>query len=391
MANQFVTREIAILDEHDLVDDDGNVVMSLTADKLNKIADNNNRRIEETGDETPIVIGHTKDDAVEKAQPEIVGWAKRFTVKPLFNTGRKAIWVMARFMKNKIDKVKNFPRRSVELWLRKMMVDPISLLGATTPERDLGVLKFANGDHRYSTPTVSDTSTPMNDNVDSIVQKVLQALQQTDVWKAMEAQMGQGEQVPQDDGLGGDEGGDMPLDDEPIPGDGGGDDVPLDDDLEDEPKQYNAVAGYPSGSNVAIPAGDRKRMQRDQKRGQLARLQASHKQLMKQNADLLLRFQRSEREKDLIQLESEGFQFDRAEELEDLAALPDNVYRKRLNLIRKRYSKAPVGGRGFHTVTETRGGKERTRDQVQGVIEYAQKHGLSYEQAVAKMEGEKVF
>src|SRR5579859_5194319 len=101
---------------------------------LGRIAANNNRRVKETGDWTPIVIGHTKDNAPENEQPEIVGYASNFTVKPLFRTGRYAIHAVCRFFKNKLDKVKNFPRRSVELWVTREEVDPISLLGATSPQ-----------------------------------------------------------------------------------------------------------------------------------------------------------------------------------------------------------------------------------------------------------------
>ena len=95
-----------------------------------------------TGDATPLVIGHTTDGKSEKSQPEIVGFATNFTVGPLFNTGRQAIFADFHVLKDKVELANQYPRRSVELWPKRWEIDPISLLGATTPERDLGILQL---------------------------------------------------------------------------------------------------------------------------------------------------------------------------------------------------------------------------------------------------------
>lgn len=99
--------------------------MEVDEKKLHAIARNGNRRVRSTGDYTPVVIGHTSDDAPEDKQPEIVGYAHNFSVKPLLKTGRKAIHCTVKFFKNKMEKVKKYPRRSVELWLNKLEIDPI--------------------------------------------------------------------------------------------------------------------------------------------------------------------------------------------------------------------------------------------------------------------------
>lgn len=137
--------DVFILDEHVLNDDDGSQVAVVDRAVLEQIARNNNSRIDRTGDLTPVVIGHTRERQREEAQPEIVGWADNFKVVPFFNTGKYAIQCDMHIKNTPAgsadDLADKFPRRSVELWLKRKEIDPISLLGATTPERDLGPMR----------------------------------------------------------------------------------------------------------------------------------------------------------------------------------------------------------------------------------------------------------
>lgn len=388
MDQYVVKHNVPILDEHDLVDDEGRVLVNLDDSFLQRVARNNNQRIKETGDETPIIVGHTKDGLPERHQPEIVGWASNFRVRRLFKTGRKAIFATMRFLKDKIQVVKQLPRRSVELWLKKMVIDPISLLGSTTPERDLGLLRFSKDNQTYS--PVFPSEDQMDNDKNALVQAVLAALKETDVWKFVESQMNDAG----GDDLGGDIGGmdDMPpVDDEmALEGDedmdlGGDDDVPLDDDEDEDPKkQYSA-----SGTNTGIPMLDRVKMQRDSLKIRLARVEAAEKQKDKVIKDLQLKFQRAERDKDLLQLESEGYLFDRAEELEDLVGVPEKQYKKRLQMIKKRYQKAPVGELGIYTADRS----ERSsvsKDKMARVVALASEKGISYPEALKQVEGERV-
>lgn len=394
MNDAYLEREIALLDEHDLVDDDGNVVMSLDEDKLHRIADNNNRRVEDTGDEVPIIIGHTKDDAPEQHQPEIVGWVRKFSVKPLFKTGRKAVFGVARFMKSKIDKIRQFPRRSVELWLKKMMIDPVALLGATTPDRDLGLLKFAaNGEQTYTPLSPEEDAMETNSNVDEIVQKVIAALQQTDVWKFVESQMAEQQEAPEGDvppeeGLPGSD------QDEAVPPVAG--EVPPEEGQpaeEEEPAKYSM--GGSSGTNTFVPGGTGRPKVQYQARNEVVKLQAANHTLSKENHVLRLRLSRAQREKDLIQLETEhGILLDRNEELDFVTGMPDKQYKSYLDKIRKRYQKAPVGGRMYHTAERSRpvgSPSNRSKAEVDKVVEYAARKGIGYEEALSEMAGEKVF
>jgi hypothetical protein len=387
----IVKHHVPILDEHDLKDAKGNVVISLDSGKLQEIVNVNNKRISGTGDEIPLVIGHTKDDAPEHEQPEIVGYATNLQVEPFFKTGRKCITATFKFFKDTVGKVRSFPRRSIELWLSDYKIDPISLLGATTPERDLGLLRLSKtGVKKYQ--RTMDMDEQMNDQNNSmggpnqeIVEAVLSALQQTDVWQFLSQlaqQAGQEEPAPE-----GDMGAmppeaaaaEMPMEGEPAVGaeepmpEEGGEEAPPEEPVEEEqPVQASKHNKYD--------------------RIKLSRVEQENQVLQRELQGLKLKFQRAEREKDLIELEAEGFMLDRGEELELVSGMPDNKYKAHLQIIRKRYQKAPLGGRANY-YTESRSGVQRgrTKDEVNAAIDYATSHGITYAEALDKMNAEKVY
>jgi len=127
----FVLKEAKIQDERT----GGTVTLDKT--RLQKIADIQNERVVTTGDATPIIIGHTRKNLLEKDQPPVTGLATRFEVVKFGKVwGLQATpWAMPQ------DKVnfEKFPRRSCELWTDPDLIDPISLLGANTPRLDLGL------------------------------------------------------------------------------------------------------------------------------------------------------------------------------------------------------------------------------------------------------------
>lgn len=465
-------KAVPILDEHTLKDDDGEELMEVDATKLQEIADKNNRRIAETGDLTPVIIGHTLDDKAEKEQPEIVGYAHNFRVAPFKHTGRKALVADMKFMADKKAIVNAHPRRSVELWLTDWKIDPIALLGATTPERDLGLLQLSREGTRKIRRILYEKS-PMflntgpsdvnggqteNPETQAIVMQVVEALQQTDVWQWLQQQMQEqsaAAAVPPEAALGPDAG--LPpepgleegLYDEPglededeYPEDEEDEDYDDEDEDEDEEDEdrvdYSAVS-MPSGTNTFTPSAisphrkmsrtpapqrvqpgrdrqpaqpsrqpakrryqaprqpqidpevaERIRLAMDARRGQMARYAAHLQHLDRENQELRLKFQRTERERDLIQLESEGFLLDRVEELDYVADLPDDVYKRHLNTIRKRYQRAPIGALHFsasdlRSKAPTAG---RDKDRAIQVAEYAAKKGISYASALSDLEGE---
>ena len=112
--------------------------------ELELVANRSNRRIEETGDFAPVVIGHTSSES-SAAKPPKIGWAGPFRLGWLTPAKDKlAILADFRIEKDKVGLLKEYPRRSAEIWAEEnyedMYLDPISLLGADTPWSDMGVL-----------------------------------------------------------------------------------------------------------------------------------------------------------------------------------------------------------------------------------------------------------
>lgn len=135
--------DVKVLDEHELDGDDGKPAAYVDRAVLEEIARNNNNRVYTTGDPAPLIVGHTSDDPQAPERP-VVGYAVNYRVKESRDpkTGRAvyAIHTDYKVRKDREHVIEDFPRRSVELWLGRKELDPIALLGGTTPERDLGVI-----------------------------------------------------------------------------------------------------------------------------------------------------------------------------------------------------------------------------------------------------------
>lgn len=452
MPKYIIKKDVPILDEHTLHDEDGNPIVTFDAKKLEQIAARNNARIAKTGDLIPLVIGHTKDDADETEQPEIVGYAKDLCVKPFKKTGKKAIHAKFLFFKDKVAKARNFPRRSIELWLTDGKIDPISLLGATTPERDLGllqleksgaVIQLAKGGRRKYQRLIDDQPQPKEKtnamDEKAVVAAVMKALEQSAVWKWAEGKMKEEEAEEGEPGLGEElpgEGEDLDLEGEELPDEEG---VPGEEAVEEEPEveeeeeeghepvRYSAGAAAPSGSNTSTPAfGATNRNPSNmhkksgvsnhnvQKKGHgqygsasgtqklsrrrddtLVRFQKAIRKTQLENAELRLKFQRAERERDLLALAAEGYDFDPVEELDYCQQLPDDHYNYHLQRIRKRYQRAPVGDArfdlGFSRNPQPASANGNGAAQAAAIRDYALKNGISYEDAMTKFEGEQTF
>lgn len=118
--------------------------LCFTRKELQKVVDRSNKRINDTGDFAPVVIGHTSNDPYAPKPPKI-GWAGPFKLGWLNkNKDKYAILADFRIEKDKVPLLKEYPRRSAEIWAEEkyedMYLDPISLLGADTPWADMGVL-----------------------------------------------------------------------------------------------------------------------------------------------------------------------------------------------------------------------------------------------------------
>lgn len=186
----FVVLERPMFKEHwtrECRDEDGAISSESTylgKDELKGIADRCNERIADTGDFAPIIINHTTDDG--QVENEIIGFSGPYRVGTFGNLKPKAtiygkMWVF----KGKEEKLRQYPRLSVEYWCSEEnpadgYFDPVSLLGARTPELDLGVhyakdatgrrlMRYSKEGHfRYeaASPGGSNTSVPALVGVD---------------------------------------------------------------------------------------------------------------------------------------------------------------------------------------------------------------------------------
>ena len=157
--------DFAIIDECDFVDRKTGQRVNLDKTRLQKIANEQNRLVAERNSAPVICLGHTKDDVPEEDQPPVVGYATAFRLGR-FKDGRHAIfarpWAKPGSVQLKADSpsktyvqiFKDNPQRSSEVWLNPDSINPIALLGSTTPRRDLGIHLVLSkiGSHEYADP-----------------------------------------------------------------------------------------------------------------------------------------------------------------------------------------------------------------------------------------------
>lgn len=186
--SQFViVPHVAVVDEFTASDEKGNPIAHIDDAVLTRIVDKMQQREAETGDLCPLVIGHTTKDTPETEQPPVVGFARSWHKGPLFDTGRNAAFADFWIYKIDVDRVRKHPRRSAEVRIRTSEIDPISLLGATTPARDLGILKLSrDGSLSYVSPgeleMPNDAGTDVNKLGElPIFKQLLDAVQQLTV------------------------------------------------------------------------------------------------------------------------------------------------------------------------------------------------------------------
>ncbi len=151
-----ISHDIPIFDEHEVeepqYDAEGNRVgtkkLRYTRKVLQAMAENMNRRIADTGDLTALCLGHTPTPEQRRAgvsQPPLVGFAGPFYVGTIGNEKPRAAIIAKDWgiYRDEADKVRKFPRRSVEVWREPdpmdRYIEPIALLGAEVPRRDLGL------------------------------------------------------------------------------------------------------------------------------------------------------------------------------------------------------------------------------------------------------------
>lgn len=402
LGDDYVTvPAVPLLDEHVLTDRTGQTEAVIDAAFLNVVAANNNARVERTGDATPLVIGHTRDGAPETEQPPLVGYATNFRVGDFDASGRQALFADFHVRRDRGDVLRDYPRRSVELWVKKQEIDPISLLGATTPERDLGILKYSRRDDTaFSLPSpglpMTDAKTkpkpkryaaddePKGDAAKPQPQpKPPEPPKPDDVAAAEKGETSDSREIstkldkllaliaPIAEMLGeamkGDDADEQPKgddtdaaaadDDAPADDDASGgesaDEADADDDLlgPADPADAESEKDAAEFHDTPVRFGQYDlprvaKMNRD--KDDVVKLQRQHDALAKQHADLLLKYSRLDADKKVAELERDGYQFaDRDEDVETLARLSTDAAKKHfVEKIKKNYKRDAVASTG---------------------------------------------
>jgi hypothetical protein len=312
----------------------------VTKERLQKIANARNEQIARTGNMAPILVGHSRLDLPEYAKAKwspTVGWADNFEVGDHPDDGRPTMYARHKFYPTAEvggetmtarEIMRRFPHRSVEVHLGRNTLDAISLLApGNTPMQEHGLLRL----EASANPTATASEAPMGDRCDELISALMAVLEQ----------FAGGQQNAADPAAAppGAPGGAAPMPEGP------------------GPQQYAACGP----ANAALPETPEKvRMQANQDAIRETRENARVKQLETDLASLKLQYQRERREKDLIQLEAEGYDFDRSEELADLTPLADDAYAKALDRIKKRYQRVPAGREPIRTAAVPEGGSDNS-------------------------------
>jgi len=391
---------IPVFDEHPGAEEELDI--DFTPEVLQQIIDACNQRIEDTGDLVPVTDGHTSDNS-QDPEPEILGFAENFRLGDLGNTNpRKAIFCDIHVYKDKMERVKQLPRRSIELWQdmvadpivfkedKKTPIDSVALLGAERPARDLGLLfkKKSNAKSKYR----YELQERENMDQEALIKACLEALQATPQWALLDEQMKQreeGQEAHEDEDKGKFEhiGFDELVKKIKAENPSYSDEEARATAAKIGDKKYG-VEGMAEKSAEARKAkesyseahveeededGDSEheheeehddeklspaklRMQRDQMKRKYAKLESQYQALATKVEALETEKRIADRKADLLQLEGEGYVFDMAEEVEYVADMEPVRYSKHLAKIRKNYGKAPVGVNIKPAVVKAEGG-----------------------------------
>lgn len=411
--NDFEVTVIAVVDEFKMTDDEGSLVAQLDAKYLQRLVARMNAREAETGDMAPIVIGHTKDGMAEVQQPQIVGYGRNWSVGPLFDTGRQAAFCQAWVYKvNKLtidgeeviltasEVAKRWPRRSAEVWTNRHEIDPISLLGATTPARDLGLMKLSRtGSLTYYSPGDSPVPTPQspdiagaaaglsgsNETMTNLLQQILAGINGLKDALAPAPAPDAGAPVagaPPGAAPAGAPGGDTELTDDELaqllggsgdqgaPGAGGD---PDDQSRKGDKPVQNSGMGYPGGANTRVT----------DPQVRLSRMEEEVSALRNENARIKL-------SATLTKIRESGVDVDPNDEalISDLAAMPPEIRDRQVARL-KLQRKAPVNP-SFNledAINKSTDGTQKrmsTPEQTQAVIKLARDKKITFEVAAAE-------
>ncbi len=375
--SDFVMIERPVFKEH--VNRDGD---KIDEKALRRICRNCNSRIRDTGDFAPLVVGHTDDEG--RNDPEVIGFVGPFRMGRIGRVKSvAAIYAKQWVRREHAEKLKKYPRLSVEYWADKDdpangHFDPVSLLGAETPELDLGIHYQRNREGktimRYQRAIRYQAATPggapntclpgmvsgkkkKNDyakepgsmtpeDLNQLIEAMQPIIKQM-VSEAMNPVPLEGEPEttppPVDDAMP-DEGmppaGDPMADAPPAGPEMDMGDVPDEvADDEDEPEKYEADGMAKMYRRERDNYRAKYSKELTARRAAESRLQELESEIGEFRAEK----QRVERYSKLKELRDEGFMIEPDEELAEVADLSDNQFAKHCERIQAKYQRVPMG------------------------------------------------
>jgi hypothetical protein len=319
-----VDPHVAVFDAHDGNEEGYDI--NFDEKILKEICLNTNKRIIDTGDMSPIYAGHIEDDLPEDEQGELLGFATNFHMGTIGDVDpRPCIFADFKWLKTKYERAKEYPRRSIELWLDDMVVDCVAGL-KRRPQRNLGLLfEKNNSKAKYRRICLFEKDTHMGEI--HVPDTALPEPQAPNDWTKLvrdEVVKYVGEYMKAN----------FPVDMEKEEGE------------EEEESEVESV-------NIEVEQGEEEeegemepaklKAQRNQSRRNYAKLLTAHKALEDKVLKLEKAARLAERKADLLELEASGIAFDIGEELSYVEDLDVVKYQKYLGKIKKNFMKAPIG------------------------------------------------
>ena len=373
-----VRRAVPVFVEHDEVeiDADGQEHTERFGRKeLEAIARDSARRERETGDPAPIMLGHIPRNKAgawhyERDLGKIVGFARNFRVGYMKTRGkdgksqkRLAVLVDKWFRKDRYQEAMEYPRRSVELW-DKRIIDPICLL-KRTPQLDLGLVT-ADGQpeteelpRRYGRDGAEllcyqrgprcriyqMEDSPVDDSIKTQLADLLQ--------QAITLLQGGGEESSEAEG---------------------------------QPEQFGAAGA--SGTNTGMPAAAGSPMPYARDAQALKRAKDAEKAAAKAKADAehyRKLYQRTQRQQQLAEI-AVDHELDVDDELAETEDLDDARFERHLERCRK-YQRRDSGQKLIPTgpAPTVRSKNDNTREKSDRAVAYATEHGCSFNEALTKV------
>lgn len=343
---------------------------------LRQMANVNNERVV-MGEPPVIHVGHNDDDKF--STKPVIGFMSDFITG--VRNGLTTLYARFLVYPDQVDEIRKYPRRSIELNFGQKIISSIALLGSREPALDLGLL------YQKDVQTMKfskDTLSCEQDNIlgdekmdmsDEFKAKVLELLCETDMYKYFQAMSEKK-----------DESADLEVkeDEKKVDEDKKDDEVKASDETMDEEVKKDEVVEEVKADEEKkeVKDEDKEAKKEDEEEDDNAKkfsaitAELEHYKLM---------FQRQEREKKLMVLESEGYCLDVASELADFDGLDEASFNRHLNTIRKFAKAAPVNKK-FSVATISNGGsanvaKDVNVSRIEKIKAHALKNKITYQEA----------